>query len=189
MRCIYGTPPCDVASGPSPRNALYAPAVAGDAAGNVMAVWSGSDPDEEVPAVVQAARYNAATGTWSSTIDLAVNEETVLFPVIAGDDRGNVVAAWIRRGARRPWIERDNPNRLQVARYSAATNTWGAAFTIAQADPSGNLQDLAIAGNASGEVVMVWTLVDPTTTQGLRRRTLQSARYSAASGTWRGLST
>jgi hypothetical protein len=122
---------------------LRRPDVTVDAAGNAMAVWWRGDPE-----AIQAARFNAASGAWSSPVDLALNVRPELFPVVAGDALGNVVAAWT--------TNRSADNLVQVARYSAATGTWAATQTIAQAGATGEFGNLALAGNASGDVVLVW---------------------------------
>jgi hypothetical protein len=146
-------------------DSLRRPDVAVDAAGNAMAVWWRGAPD-----VISAARYDAASGVWNQPVDLALNVRPELFPVVAGDDLGNVVAAWTtNRGAN---------NLVQVARYSAAAGTWSAAQTIAQAGASGIVSNVAIAGNASGDAVLVWSR------ELLAGWTVQSARYTAATGTW-----
>jgi hypothetical protein len=55
-----------------------------------MWIWYGNN------ALVQAVRYNAATGTWGAVSDLSVPSAEADDPRIAFDDAGNGVAIWER---------------------------------------------------------------------------------------------
>lgn len=127
------------------------PAVAGDAGGNFVVAWtdrSGRDGDR--PGII-ARRYSAAGSAQGS--EILVNGVTTgaqQSPAIAVDAVGNFIIAW----------ESDGPEGggfgIYARRFSAAGVPIGGDFAVNQYTTD-DQRDPAIAIDASGDFVVVWT--------------------------------
>ena len=141
------------------------PDVAMDPNGNAQAVWS----DRQLPSgVLQAARYTAATDAWAAPVDVSsvpFGEDAYAFPEIGADAAGNFTVVWS-----------DFQFVAKAARYTAATETWEAPTQISDFGDS-SLQP-RVTVDAFGNATAVWTVNNFT------GRTIQAARYSAATDAW-----
>lgn len=138
--------------------------LAGDAAGNAIAVWTAvtvGSPTE----FARAARFSASTGTWAD-IPLPVTNHSAT-PIVAMNAAGDAVIAWrelVGVGA-----------GVHAVRYAQATATWSA-----DERPAGTGADPALleaAMDDAGNIHLVWRA-----SAGIR-----SSRYSAASSAWSGV--
>ncbi len=133
------------------------PAVALNDAGDGVAVWL------QGPGVVRAARYAAATDTWSPAVDVAPSGTA---PVVAIAASGDAVTLWSGpTGA---------DTVIKAARYSAALGTWSAPTDIS--GPTALSPRIAIG--PSGDAVAVWLRSDGAHT------VVQAARAAAGAGAW-----
>src|SRR6266702_4315757 len=115
------------------------PQVGFDANGNGFSLWqTGND--------VLVRRYNAASGTWGTTLTLDANANTITVPKLYVDASGNAIATWVQSDG--------TANSIWTSRYSAATNTWSAAVQV------DNLITIAVDPvatiNASGQAAIAW---------------------------------
>ncbi len=113
-----------------------------DDAGNGFAIWSRGEGATEV---IQVARYEVATDSWSSPISLSTVGQAVDDPRVTFDPAGNAVATWTRSLGR--------IGVVQAARYTLATNTWSAAADIPGADDA-LFSDVVL--DAAGNAIVVW---------------------------------
>ncbi len=130
--------------------------VAVDASGNAMAVWERFNGAYNV---VQASRYDAASGTWGPVSDLSISGQHGDNPQVAFSPGGDALALWSRGGI------------IQAARYDAGAGTWGAATDISV--PGLPATDPQIAFNPSGDAIGIWKRSDGSNT------IIRWAKYSA----------
>ncbi|MGI9539630.1 MAG: PKD domain-containing protein [Miltoncostaeaceae bacterium] len=132
-----------------------------DSSGNVVAVWeryNGSDW------IAQAARYHAASNSWTATADLSAPGQAAVDAQVAVDSSGNAIAVWERfNGAY---------NVVQAARFDAASGTWGATADLSASGQHGD--NPSVAFSPSGDAVALWS----------RGGIIQSSTFDAGSGTW-----
>lgn len=146
----------------SPTGQIAAvPQVAMDGSGNAIAVW---ELPFASPSIVQATRYSAGTGTWSTPINLSAPGQSAGQPQVAVDGSGNAIAVWTR----------SSDHTIQGVRYAAGTGTWGTAATLPGSGSGSQYPQVAVDG--SGNAIAVWIESDGS------NAVIQSARYSA--GTW-----
>lgn len=131
------------------------PAVAGDASGNVTAVWQRGS-------TIQSAR--SIGGNWEGVVDLGDAGAGSAFPQVAADAKGNLTAVWERGG--------DGGVTIQSARFSEGH--WAAPVEISV--PGNDARRPNVATDSDGNVTVVWELASAAD------RTVQSARFSA--GAW-----
>jgi hypothetical protein len=94
-----------------------------DAAGNVTAIWE-SRPTGSDQSVVQAVRYDAATGALGAPVNVSTTGQFGDGPIIACNPAGIVMAIW----ARGP-----DPHRVvEASQFHAATGTWTPAASLSQ---------------------------------------------------------
>jgi len=109
----------------------YAPRVAADAEGNVLAVWIG-------PSGLEASRYTAATGAWGPPVAAGPPGGV---PSLAVNAAGDAVVLWSAEG------------ELVLRCFVASENAW---FNIPPL-PSRSTFGTAAAIDPAGNVVAVWT--------------------------------
>lgn len=145
----------------SPTQATQDVDLAGDAAGNALAVWSASSPGAPATFTL-ASRYSAATRTWTA-LSLPVTNQSAV-PVVAMNAAGDAVIAW---------LELSGVNAgVHVVRYSNAAGTWSAVERPAGSAVDPALLDIAI--DDGGNVQLVWRA----------STAIRAARFSAASAAW-----
>jgi hypothetical protein len=147
----------------------HEPHTAIDAAGNAIVVWTLEIRYTGWPFrgyVIQAARYIAATGSWSSPTDLSVESAVAQYPAIAVDASGNATAVWQRE------------HILQAARYSAAAGAWTGPTNLSAVNGR-FIYRAPIAIDGGGNVIVVWEGAT-----GLGVDPIEVARYTAATGIW-----
>jgi hypothetical protein len=148
--------------------AVTGPRLAVDRDGNATAIWA---QGEASTAVIQTSRYVAASQSWTPPAVRSLPGEAS-GPQVAADASGNVVAVWRRfDGAH---------HRIQAARYLAASDSWTVPLDLSAPEHHANFARVAVdaAGNA---IVLWWTELTPTT------GAVQTARMTAATGTWSGV--
>lgn len=119
---------------------VHAPHLAMDDDGNVTAVWT-----ETASNTLYAARYAAATSTWTAPAAIHVGRDFWFADALAAADRhGNVIVEWTE-GASEP--------RVMVKRYDAGNRTWSASIPLA-AEPT--LQGSAMAVDPDGNAMVLW---------------------------------
>lgn len=106
---------------------------------------SASDPTQSVRIVVAVSGTRPPAPTPLATHPGGLGQRRLVV-----DAAGNALALWVA-------YVLPEPSQLLAARYDAASRTWGATFSL-HVDP-GNLgvDDLAAAGNAAGNVVVLWS--------------------------------
>lgn len=138
--------------------------LAGDAAGNAIAVWTAvtvGSPTE----FARAARFSASTGTWSD-IPLPVTNHSAT-PIVAMNAAGDAVIAW------RELVGVDAG--VHAVRYVQASETWSGDERPAGTGADPALLDAAM--DDAGNIHLVWRA-----SAGIR-----SSRYSVASSAWSGV--
>lgn len=145
------------------RGGASQPAIASDPAGNAVAVWRQYDG---TTFRIQAARYLAATDTWTGPVDLSTPDGPANSPVVGLDRHGNAVVLWARELSITEAI-------VEARRMESATGTWApvVALTIGE----GFTATIDLDFDAEGNAMVVYTQ-DAT---GARW-----ARYLAASDAW-----
>ena len=135
------------------------PSVAADTAGNAVVVWQGA-----VGQPVRAARFVAATASWSAPADLsAALLDGLAAPSVAMNAAGDAVAVWNRAGL------------VEAARAPAGL-AFGAASTVSPVD--GVNETPRVALDPAGNAIVAWTR-----TVGLDRLT-QVSRYDVGGNIW-----
>jgi hypothetical protein len=125
----------------------FKPQVAANAAGDAIAVWSGSEnPDE--PQYVALSRYAAATNTWAPALEFATYGD---WPRVVIDEHGNATVIWaeILRYEVDDFYYYPYPvYEIRSARYDASTAAWSSPVTLSGEyawahrigiDPAGNV--------------------------------------------------
>jgi hypothetical protein len=122
------------------------PDVAADAAGNVVAVWRRFDGAHHR---IQAARYLAASDTWTAPVDLSAPGHHSNFARVAVDPEGNAIVLW--------WTELTaTTGVVQTTRLSAATGNWSGVRDLVTADAI--FASIAIVCDPAGNVMTVFAL-------------------------------
>ena len=140
------------------------PDVAADAAGNVVAIWRRFDGAHHR---IQAARYLAASDTWTVPVDLSATGHHSNFGRVAVDPDGNAIVLW--------WTELTATSGVvQTARFSATTGAWSGVRDLVTHDAI--FASIAIACDPAGNAMAVFALDDD----------LFWAWYVAATDHWTG---
>lgn len=120
------------------------PSVAVDPAGNAVAVWTENE-------MVHAARLPASAGSWGAAVVLSpitMGNWWARQPVVM-DQAGNAFVAW-------RWSTLSN-SVIQVARYTAATGTWGGAIPpVSDVGSMYGDSGTALAVDGNGSAAAVW---------------------------------
>jgi hypothetical protein len=113
--------------------------VAGDPAGDAMAVWVRDG-------VVQAATH-AAGGGWSPARDLSTAGRTASAPQVAMDAAGDALVVWVET----------SPNGAVIRRRTRpAGGDFSASAPLSEAETGHDASSPRIAMNASGAAAVVW---------------------------------
>lgn len=135
--------------------------------GGALAVWRQFDG---VFYSIAAARFNAASGTWSAAEWIETQQRgDAVAPQIARDVAGNALAVW-RAGA---GTRRD----VWVNRYDATAGAWGAAALL-ETDDASNADEPQLGIDAAGNAIALWIQ------RAGSRNSVWARRFAAASGTW-----
>jgi hypothetical protein len=158
--------PLDI-SGPDTTSMIVTNAsIAGDSTGNAVAAWLRADGR------IQAARFSAASMTWSTPIDLAAAGSEGRSPRVTMDSSGTATVVW----AQLPSLNNQLIGTVYAARSTASAGTWSAAEPIS--DPTALSffgPDPQVAAAANGDVTTTWLQAGVG---------IQSSRYTASLGTW-----
>jgi hypothetical protein len=133
----------------------YAPAVAGDDAGNFVVVWTsaGSAGSDTSAYGIQGQRYDDA-GTPQGA-QFQVNTYTTVdqrFPAVTIDGAGNFVVVWTSTGS---GGSDTSGSSIQGQRYDSAGTPQGAEFQV-NTHTTGNQESPAVAAEGGGTFVVVW---------------------------------
>jgi hypothetical protein len=121
------------------------PGIAGDAAGDFVAVWSGTGQDDGDG--IFAQRYDTAGGAVG--IEFRVNTYTTGFqraPSVAKAASGDFVVAW----------QNDGQNGVFAQRYAASGTPLGPEFRVNTTMPLAATGSPSVAAGASGNFVVAW---------------------------------
>jgi len=147
------------------------PQIAMDATGNATAVWTISSETQEF---VQAKRYDATTGLWSTP---AVNlSGSVIFanePQVAMDASGNAIAVWSTTDGTGLRI-------LATKKYDITTGVWSTPVINLDSNLQASFFDVQIAMDVAGNAIAVWSKRD----DGTGKFVIQTKRYDAITGVW-----
>lgn len=124
--------------------AIHGPRVAVDPGGNATAIWWQSSGTS---GVVQSARRAAGAGAWSAarTISATGQIRPGDWPLVVVDADGDATAVW--------QFVASGQFTVFTARYDSSSDTWAAAEMRSSTQATGAL---GIAGNADGDVMLVW---------------------------------
>lgn len=124
----------------------YSIGLAGDGAGNAVAVWQQYDG---AAYSAMSSRYVAGVG-WDAPVAIENSTQDILGPKVALDQAGNATAVW---------LEMSGPYRsLFSSRYSPSEG-WGAA-ELAESDDTMTVSSPQVGADSSGNVVAVWLMDD-----------------------------
>ncbi len=133
--------------------------VAIDGEGSAWVVWPEGDE-------IRAQRYLPDEERWDVSQVLGDGNN----PVITANDRGEVVAAWIR--------DEGSTVRLLTTRYVPGTGSWSSETEVTSGTTLASWGSLALAMNETGDAVLVWE-------QGTGFRwDIWSAYYNVADSSW-----
>jgi hypothetical protein len=161
-----------------PTGSAYSVTVATQPTGLNCSVVSGSG--SVAAANVTNVQVNcaplAAGKHWRAPLMLESASGTALFPLETVDGAGNVMAVWT--------LNNGNNAVAWASRYSASAATWSTPVAISSlTDSVKQDQELAIAGDAAGNVVAVWAqtagAINATGVSGI-----WATRFDAATTSW-----
>ena len=140
--------PAVVMQTPAPfQGAALAPALAADAAGNVMLAWEQADAAGRD--AIFASRFNVASRRWGAPERLDdPQQDSAGNPQLVADAAGNVTCAWYQAG----------PRGLQVhaARFDPAVSRWSAPTQLSDPRATVEASFPVLAADAAGSVTAVW---------------------------------
>jgi hypothetical protein len=143
------------------------PAVAMDAAGDAVAVWT--VPMQGGPVSVVARTRPAGAASWGAPLTIAT-DATAASPSVALDAHGDATAIWTAS-------DDPAPERVRAAQLPAGAASWSAPHDLA---PLHDVQPLAqVAVGSGGEAVAVWLELDAASSVYLVRAAVRSP-----DGTW-----
>jgi hypothetical protein len=161
---LWGTPQPIESNQPS---AVLSPQLAMNARGDAVVVWqafSGTRSD------IMASRHSASTGSWTSPGLLETNNAgDASEPQAAIDAQGNITAVWYQSDG--------SVTSIWANRFHAPSLAWSGAFLL-ESDDSGDAEDVQLAVDVAGNVLVVW---DQTINGGTR---VWSQRFDAAANSW-----
>jgi hypothetical protein len=142
----------------------YEPQIALDINGNALAVWSQWDGSRYS---ILANRFTPTGGWGTATLIETDNTGAAIEPQIAIDASGNALAVWRQSDGTR--------NNAWANRFTPASG-WGTA-TLIETNNSGQVYNVQIAMNASGNAMVVWQQFD-----GVSHDNIWANRYTPGTG-------
>jgi hypothetical protein len=133
----------------NPLDSSYGPHVGFDAAGNAVAVWQ---QQTGVGAFGGAARFDAATATWSASVAFGSDVAGDVYdPHVAVDGAGNATAVWYQ-------LDAAGVVSVQSSR-ALAGSTWSPSQLLGAVPAGGfNYPVPKVAANAAGRTIALWGL-------------------------------
>lgn len=128
------------------------PAVAADAAGNVIVVWGDGTSGDPFSGNILAQRYDGSGAPLGGEFQVnSYTPNSQFQPAVAADGAGNFVVAWTSR-----YSALDGDHCVRAQRYDAAGVPQGAEFQV-NSYTTGFQGGPAVAFDGSGKFVVVWT--------------------------------
>lgn len=124
------------------------PAVAADAAGNVLVVW---ESERNPGGAIIGQRYDSAGVPQGGEFDVAANMAAgsgPSYPVVAAGGDGNFVVVW----------KDDASDSIDGRRYDSAGVPQGGMFQVASAGSGDRVDYPAVAADAAGNFLVAWQL-------------------------------
>jgi hypothetical protein len=143
------------------------PRLAIDGENDVTVVWS-RRPPSSTNFVIQTARFDSTTLTWSSPIDLSAPGQIFGGARVAADPAGNVTALWARLNGVHTIV--------QAARFVKATGTWSTAADLSA--PGASAEAVNVAADLDGHVIAIWRRAVGVT------YVIQTTRFDTNLGSW-----
>ena len=144
------------------------PQLAVDASGNAMAVWGQESGVIPFRRSIWASRYSAAG--WGVPVLIETDDTgSADAPKVVMDAGGNALAVWVQ--------DDGNARRINANRYSAATQSWGAAAFVDRPATEGS-DDVQIALDGAGNAIAVWSQRVGNSSS------VWSSRYAVAASAW-----
>ena len=139
------------------------PAIAVDAGGNALVVWS-----DATTAAIQARLVTAPSAS-AATLNISGFGNA---PRVAFDHAGNAIAVW---------AQYDDPrNDVWASRYVASTQAWSAPVRVSSANAVAGVTVADLAVDAAGNAIALWAQGDGRT----NHFDEWYATYDAAAGAW-----
>jgi len=149
--------------------------VAVNPAGDLTAVWTGTDPDTDYPVVRSKSR--PAGGPWSATAtDLSNDAGRATGVQVAVDPDGNAIAAW---SYAEEDISGDDDIAVQTAYRSETSGTWSGPTLLWDDAADEDFPQVAMAVDPQGNTSAIWSSFGPG-----GRLMRSSTRTAGAGGAW-----
>ncbi len=116
-----------------------------DAAGNGLAVWQQPDSTNQNRQTVFAARYDAASNSWTAPLRVAGAATAQLSPALSMNAQGNAVVTWSQDGG------------IQLARHLGG-NEWTNPVTAYLPPAGASANEPKVAMNDFGEAVIAFSV-------------------------------
>lgn len=141
------------------------PDIAVTPGGDAVVVWTAVTSAAPLAVSVHAARFVAATGTWTAATQVSTPGQNAYLARVAVAPDGDAVAAWSKE-------ESATTESVQAARFVATSGTWQAPHTLSPAASFAELATVAI--DTTGNAVVAWQ----------RTSAIEVARYDAGTNAW-----
>jgi hypothetical protein len=143
VRSPFGSFAPAVSVSPENQNGEF-PAVAADAAGDAIVVWSNVSSS---PATIEGA--SVVDGLPSAPVVISPGVHSDVFPSVAENERGDAIVAW--RGS-------DGKNEVVEAAFRPAGGSFGKPVVLSETGQ--NALDAQVAIDAAGDATVVWQRSD-----------------------------
>lgn len=142
-----------------------APVIAMTAAGDAVVVWTAVTSKAPFASSIHAARFAAASGTWTAAAQVSAAGDNAGLARVALNGNGDAMAIWTKE-------EPGGLESIQAARSVASGATWQSPRTLSSADAFAEFGTVAI--DDSGNAIVAWQ----------RMADIEVARYGVAGDTW-----
>ena len=138
--------------------------------GNAFVAWQRGSASGEI---IEAVRFTAASGTWSSPVDIGGGANGAVYEVAAAvSASGDAFVVWERSAAIA------TTSSVRAVRYDGTAGTWGSVAELSSGTEDAGWP--AIGADPAGNAVAVWT----SWTLGSGAGFVRAARYDVVTGAW-----